>query len=90
MSIIDPSSAECLRMLLEDQAARLRVIASQVAGAARHRSSDLPPGDWRGPARASYDGAVERLRAELADALRNLQDASEQSVRAAATLERHG
>lgn len=90
MSIIDPSSAECLRMLLDDQAARLRMIASRVAGAARHRIPDLPPEDWRGPARAAYDGAVERLRADLGEALRCLQDAAEQSVRAATTLEHRG
>lgn len=77
-------------MLLDDQAARLRIIGSQVAGAARHRMSGLPPADWRGPARVGYDDAVERLRADLGDALRSLQDAAEQSIRAAATLESHG
>lgn len=90
MSIIDPSTAECLRMLLDDQAGRLRVLASMVAGSARHRMPDLPPADWSGPARAGYDGVVRRLRAELEDALGCLQEAAEQSVQAAATLENRG
>jgi hypothetical protein len=90
MSITDPSTTESLRMLLDDQAARLRLLASMVAGSARHRMPDLPPPDWSGRARAAYDAVVERLRAELDDALRSLQDAAEQSARAAATLETRG
>ena len=90
MRTTDPTTAECLRMLLDDQAARLRVLASIVAGSARHRMPTLPPSDWSGPARAGYDGVVERLRAELDEALRYLQEAAEQSARAVATLESHG
>jgi hypothetical protein len=90
MPITDPSTAECLRMLLEDQAARLRMIASLVAGSARHRMPHLPPADWSGPARTAYDGVAERLSAELEDALRCLQEAAEQSARAAGTLESRG
>lgn len=90
MSPFDPSTTECLRILLEEQAARLRVIVSLIAGSARHRIPELAPVDWSGPARFAYDGIVDRVRAELGDALRNLEDAAEQSARAAATLENRG
>ncbi len=90
MSPFDLSTTECLRMMLEEQAARLRVLVSLIAGSARHRMPDLPPEDWGGPARSAYDRIVERLRAELDEVLRCLQDAAEQSARAAATLESRG
>ncbi len=90
MSTFDLSTAECLRILLDEQAARLRVLVSLIAGSARHRMPDLPPEDWSGPARAAYDAVVARLRAELDETLRNLQDAAQQSARAAATLESRG
>ncbi len=90
MTVIDPSTADCLRMLLDDQTMRLREVAAAIAGAARHRMPDLPPTDWSGPARSAYDGLVERLRSELGDILRQLEEAAAHSARAAATLESRG
>lgn len=88
--IAEPSTAECLRVLLDEQVWRLRALAATIAGAARHRMPELPPEDWSGPARAAYDELVHRVRAEVEEALSCLADASADSIRASATLESRG
>ncbi len=90
MSVIEPSTAECLRQLLDEQALRLRSLAAVIAGTARYRVPQLPPEDWSGPARAAYDELVHRVRSEVEEALSSLAEASDHSIRAAATLESRG
>ncbi|GAA3729664.1 hypothetical protein GCM10022239_02900 [Leifsonia bigeumensis] len=90
MLIAEPSTAECLRLLLDEQAWRLRSLAAIVADAARHRMPELPPADWDGPARAAYDELVERVRIGIEEARSCLAEASAHSTRASATLESRG
>lgn len=87
MLIAEPSTAECLRLLLEEQAWRLRDLAAAIARVAGHRMPELPPQDWSGPARLAYDELVLRVRSDVEEATSCLADAAAQSIRAAATLE---
>lgn len=87
MTFLEPSTAGCLRLLLDDQSASLRQITYRVSGTLGHRMPTLPPSEWCGPARLAYDQLVHRLAAELGESVSWLNEAIRQSERASSTLD---
>ena len=82
------TTADCLRMLLDHQVSRLRIVADRIESVTNSQMPDIPPKDWNGDARRAYDDVVNRLRAELTRLDGSLLEATNQSRRAMNTLER--
>ena len=86
METYDPSAAECLRQLLEQQAGKLRSTAQQIESLCRTGAHVIQPVRWYGPARNAHDDLAQRLLANLAAAGHAAHLAADESARAAATL----
>ena len=85
MRLADPSAAECLRMLLEEQRRALAVLRDRAwATAAGHPV--LSAEEWSSPVRPFYDAAAEALSRSLAQLGQSLDEAERESARAVATL----
>ncbi|MCC6270043.1 MAG: hypothetical protein IT190_02070 [Microbacteriaceae bacterium] len=86
MELGDPSAAECLRFLLEEQARQLRISALRIESLCRSGGQATQPVYWAGPARTAHDAVVQRLISSLATAHDAAAHAAEESARAVATL----
>lgn len=86
MEAYDPSTSECLRILLEEQHRRLRSAAQTIASLHRTGMRETQPTHWSGLARISHDDLAQRMMANLAAARHALDCAADESARAVATL----
>lgn len=86
MELTEPSTAECLRVLLEEQARKLQATAHHI-DALRHTGANIVhPVRWVGTARNAHDDLAQGLLANLTIASHAAHHAAEESARAAATL----
>jgi hypothetical protein len=86
MKLDDPAAAECLRLLLEEQARQLRVYALRIESLCRSGWQATQPVYWAGPARTAHDAVAQRLISRLVTAHNAAAHAADESARAAATL----
>lgn len=86
MDISDPSAAECLRTLLDEQARKLRSTAQHIESLCRTGTQVVQPVRWTGLARNAHDDLAQHLLSNLAAAGNAAHHAAEESARAAATL----
>ena len=86
MEVYDPSSAVCLRQLLEEQVGRLRVLSARLGDVYRTTHHTVGPDEWSGRARDAHDGLLHRIQSNLAGARSALDAAADASARAAMTL----
>ena len=84
--ITDLSTAECLRILLEQQVRELTALRGRAWDVATRMPSALPPGDWRGPAHDAYTVLVDRLIQQVMALAHELDEAVSASAHAVTTL----
>jgi hypothetical protein len=83
----DPSTADCLGILLDEQAIRLRALATRMADSvARARLDGAPTPEWSGLAREARDRLAGLIRLETGRALIALDRAVAESRQGATTL----
>lgn len=86
MNLNDPSTSECLRILLEDQSRRLSVVAQRISVLCGDISRATQPSEWRGLTRVAHDLVAQQLLSKLALAYVDVDDAAHHSARAVSTL----
>lgn len=86
MHVDDPSTNECLRILLEEQARKLRLVALRVETLCNSGAHTTQAGQWSGLARIAHDGLAQNMLANLASARNAINSAAEESARAVATV----
>lgn len=86
MHVDDPSTSECLRILLEEQSRKLRLAALRVETLCDSGAQAMQAGRWSGLARMAHDGLAQNMLANLASARHAMKIAAEESARAVATL----
>ncbi len=86
MELNDPSAAECLRILLDDQCRNLRGTAQRIESLHLDGTRAMQPAQWLGPARAAHDRLAEQMLSNLTLARSAASHAADESARAAATL----
>lgn len=82
----DPSAAECLKTLLENQARRLRALAARIDDIDTRSRRAVNPLTWAGSARRAHDSIVHTFLTELGMARHSLELGAEESLRAVASL----
>lgn len=86
MELNDPSTAECLRSLLNEQARRLRMSAQRIELLRTSSVHATQPVRWSGPARIAHDMMAQRVISHLTAASHSSSLAADESARAVATL----
>ena len=86
MELSDPSAAECLRTLLDEQTRKLRMTAQHIESLCSTGAQVIQPAHWSGLARTAHDDLAQRLIANLTAAGHAAHHAADESARAAATL----
>lgn len=87
LSSSDLSNRAALRILLQDQVARLGALRGE-AGALLERSRrTISEAEWHGPAREAYERLSHQLSFELATVAAALDDAVDASTRGIRTIE---
>ncbi len=82
----DTSTAECLRLLLENQARALRMAALRIESLCTSGTHATQPVHWTGPARWAHDALAQRVIFSLTTAWHAVSNAADESARAVATL----
>lgn len=85
MRLAEPTAAECLRMLLEDQARALALVRDRAWEVASGHPV-LSAKEWSSPVRPPYDAAAADLSRALVHLGQSLDEALQESARAVATL----
>lgn len=86
MDYRDPSSAECLRILLERQSRQLQLLTSRIDTVYVAGHQALHPTHWSGIARHAHDVVAENFLNQLTAARHALDNAAAESSRAVTSL----
>lgn len=86
MQLNDPSAAECLRVLLDDQCRKLRIAEGRIMSIHSSSVRAMQPAQWSGPARLAHDHLADLMLANLTRARIAMSHAADESARAVATL----
>lgn len=86
MEVNDPSASECLRILLEEQARSLRLVAQRINFLCSSSWKSTQPTQWSGFARSAHDLAAQNVLSKLVAAFVSVDNAADHTVRAISTL----
>lgn len=85
----DPTTVECLRILLADQSRDLRNLAWRIESLCVAGERAVHPAHWSGMARNAHDALVEHFVAHLRAARLALSAAADDSAHAVSSLAGH-